>query len=215
MSNMGYFFFWIITWATWRGRNKLVKLHKKKTQEKERNNWLSCTKTNLCSYLLASETSFHWHVASMYGITFFWGDWNILWKLWYLNLRSLMQLSICNSEYTLYWCTWYFVWDSENSWKHCHDHFPSEGFLKLSITNVFVALYYCVTTQKLDMNILCSFIYVVPKLKFTSKEWFFSLQWQHSHLVTRIHEGSEKSAVAGYCLHHPSHQHRREPPYNW
>jgi len=94
-----------------------------------------------------------------------------------------MQLSICNSEYTLYWCTWYFVWDSENSWKHCHDHFPSEGFLKLSITNVFVALYYCVTTLKLDMNILCSFISVVPKLKFTCKEWFFSLQWQYSHLM--------------------------------
>jgi len=30
-------------------------------------------------------------------------------------------------------------------------------------------------------------------------------------LVTRIHEGSEKSAVAGYCLHHPGHPHRREP----
>jgi len=156
------------------------------------------------------------------GLHFFWGDWNILWKLWYLNLRSLMQVSICNSEYTLYCiciptnlsffdALGIFVWDSENSWKHCHDHFPSEGFLKLSITNVFVALYYCVTTQKLDMNILCSFIYVVPKLKFTSKEWFFSLQWQHSHLVTRIHEGSEKSAVAGYCLHHPGHPHTREP----
>ena len=30
-------------------------------------------------------------------------------------------------------------------------------------------------------------------------------------LDTRIHEGSEKSAVAGYCLHHPGHPHTREP----
>ena len=30
-------------------------------------------------------------------------------------------------------------------------------------------------------------------------------------LDTRIHERSEKSAVAGYCLHHPGHPHRREP----
>jgi len=104
-----------------------------------------------------------------------------------------MQLSITNSEYALYFICiptnlsffmhLVFVWDLENSWKHCHHHFPSEGFLKLSITNVFVGLYYCVTTQKLDTNILCSFISVLPKLKFTCKEWLFPLQWQHSHLM--------------------------------
>ena len=131
-------------------------------------------------------------------------------------------------NFELFWCTWYFVWDSENSWKHCHDHFPSEGFLKLSITNVFVALYYCVTTLKLDMSILCSFISVVPKLNlqrmtlslamaaFASHEVAASNQvhgdWTDGpFLDTRIHEGSEKSAVAGYCLHHPGHPHRREP----
>jgi len=100
--------------------------------------------------------------------------------------------------------------------------------LKLSITNVFVALYYCVTTLKLDMNILCSFISVVPKLNlqrmtlslamaaFASHEVAASNQvhgdWTDGpFLDTRIHEGSEKSAVAGYCLHHPGHPHRREP----
>ena len=131
-------------------------------------------------------------------------------------------------KFELFWCTWHFVWDSENSWKHCHDHFPSEGFLKLSITNVFVALYYCVTTLKLDMSILCSFISVVPKLNlqrmtlslamaaFASHEVAASNQvhgdWTDGpFLDTRIHEGSEKSAVAGYCLHHPGHPHRREP----
>ena len=49
------------------------------------------------------------------------------------------------------------------------------------------------------------------KIKVHFQRMIFSLQWQHSHLVTRIHEGSEKSAVAGYCLHHPGHPHRREP----
>jgi len=94
--------------------------------------------------------------------------------------------------------------------------------------NVFIALYYCVsvTTQKLDMNILCSFISVVPKLNlqrmtlslamaaFASHEVAASNQvhgdWTDGpFLDTRIHEGSEKSAVAGYCLHHPGHPHTR------
>ena len=140
-----------------------------------------------------------------------------------------MQLSICNSEYTLYWCTWYFVWDSENSWKHCHDHFPSEGFLKLSITNVFVALYYCHYSKAwhehfMLLHFCCSkikvhlqrMIFFLAMAAFTSHEVAASDpvhgDWTDGPLlITRIHEGSEKSAVAGYCLHHPGHPHRREP----
>ena len=117
-------------------------------------------------------------------------------------------------KFELFWCTWYLFEIQRNPESIAITIFHQKvswNYALRMFLNIYVALYCCVITQKLDMNNLCSFISAVPKPKFTGKEWLFPLQWQHSHLVTRIHEGSEKSAVAGYCLHHPGHPHRREP----
>jgi len=119
-----------------------------------------------------------------------------------------------------------FVWDSENSWKHCHHHFPSEGFLKLCITDVFeylrctlllchyskawhehfMLLHFCCSKTKVHWQRMTLSLAMPAFASHVHGDWT-----DGPLLDTRIHERSEKSAVAGYCLHHPGHPHRREP----
>ena len=77
----------------------------------------------------------------------------------------------------------------------------------------FMLLHFCCSKIKVHLQRM---IFFLAMAAFTPHEVVAS---DHVHgdwtdgplLVTRIHEGSEKSAVAGYCLHHPGHPHRREP----
>ena len=71
--------------------------------------------------------------------------------------------------------------------------------------------YFCWNIRCTNLNIIKLGNTVTPN-PLVTLDMFSHGDWTDGLLlVTRIHEGYEKSAVARYCLHHPGYPHRREP----